>query len=228
MALQDVHLTLEDHKILDAFDRMLEGLSEYLGDGYELILYGAAAQGGYAPLHILGAGAQNALPEEEPFAAPPPSLLRRLQPEGAPPTDYASFNCNDLHGEPMHCTVIALRGSGGQIIGLLCINFYMNTPLRCVLNTFVRPQPAAPETPGIHNSEDIVTAAVHRTVAAVDALGVSPSSRNREIVTRLYDEGIFNIKEAVVRVADMLQLSKNTVYLHLRGCKKRASLPASG
>lgn len=225
MVLQDVHLTLEDHEILSAFDRMLEGLSEYLGDGYELILYGAAAQGGYAPVRIISAGAQQ---EGLPFAEPAASLLRRLQPEGAPAVDYASFNCTNLHGEPMHCTAIAVRGVAGQIIGLLCINFYMNTPLRCVLNTFVTP-PAAGAEPAIQNSEDIVADAVHRVVAAVNALGVPPSARNREIITRLYNAGVFNIKELVTRVAQMLQLSKNTIYLHLRSCRaEKDGLPFSG
>ena len=32
----------------------------------------------------------------------------------------------------------------------------------------------------------------------------------------LHDKGIFQVKEAVVQVAHALDISKNTVYLHLR------------
>lgn len=53
-----------------------------------------------------------------------------------------------------------------------------------------------------------------------DAEGLAGSVlRNREIVSKLYASGIFNIKDAVIQVADCLNISKNTVYLHLRHCK---------
>ena len=43
--------------------------------------------------------------------------------------------------------------------------------------------------------------------------------RNKEIVTRLFDMGIFEIKEAAQLVARMLGISRHTVYLHIRNHK---------
>lgn len=45
-------------------------------------------------------------------------------------------------------------------------------------------------------------------------------NQNKEIVIRLYDQGIFNLKDSVIKIADRLGISKNTIYLHIRNHKK--------
>ena len=42
---------------------------------------------------------------------------------------------------------------------------------------------------------------------------VSNNTKNRQIVMELFDKGIFDIKDAINRVADRLNISKHTVYL---------------
>ena len=49
---------------------------------------------------------------------------------------------------------------------------------------------------------------------------ISPANKNKEIVIRLEEKGIFNIKDAVIKVDDQLEISKNTVYMHLRNIRK--------
>ena len=44
------------------------------------------------------------------------------------------------------------------------------------------------------------------------------NNKNKEIIFRLSNCGIFNLKDSVVLVAEQLGISKNTVYLHLRNC----------
>ncbi len=44
------------------------------------------------------------------------------------------------------------------------------------------------------------------------------SNKNKAIINLLYEKGIFQIKDAVPKVADLLGISKNTVYMHLRNC----------
>ena len=55
---------------------------------------------------------------------------------------------------------------------------------------------------------------VKEQVYADDA--IAPSLKNRAIVSELYEKGIFSLKDSVVRIAQLLGISKNTVYLHLR------------
>ena len=45
---------------------------------------------------------------------------------------------------------------------------------------------------------------------------ISYSNKNKAIISQLYDRGIFQIKDSVPKIADELNISKNTVYLHLR------------
>ena len=45
---------------------------------------------------------------------------------------------------------------------------------------------------------------------------ISSSNKNKAIINLLYEKGIFQIKDSVPKVADLLGISKNTVYLHLR------------
>lgn len=45
---------------------------------------------------------------------------------------------------------------------------------------------------------------------------ITPSNKNKAIVWLLADNGIFKIKDSVAKVSDLLGISKNTVYLHLR------------
>ena len=43
---------------------------------------------------------------------------------------------------------------------------------------------------------------------------ISSQNKNKRIVEELYAKGIFNIKDAVIKVAGLLGISKNTVYMH--------------
>ena len=49
--------------------------------------------------------------------------------------------------------------------------------------------------------------------------GLGSSVRNKAIVHRLYDMGIFEIKDAAQLVAELLGISRHTVYLHIRNHK---------
>ena len=101
------------------------------------------------------------------------------------------------------------------------MNFYLDTPFSTVIAELFKTQNSFAQTEYyVQDAGEMVHDAVRKTAAAVDAEGLSGSStRNREIVRRLYALGIFSIKDAVLRVAAELGLSKNTVYLHLRHCK---------
>jgi len=42
------------------------------------------------------------------------------------------------------------------------------------------------------------------------------SLKNKEIINILCQQGVFTLKDAVVKVAEYLDISKNTVYMHIR------------
>lgn len=50
---------------------------------------------------------------------------------------------------------------------------------------------------------------------------IATSNKNKEIIAILNDKGIFNFKDSVVKIADMMGISKNTVYMHIRNIAKK-------
>ena len=65
--------------------------------------------------------------------------------------------------------------------------------------------------------EDIIKNAVEVARERIYGDGsISASMKNRKIVEELYEKGIFSLKDSVIRCAELLGISKNTVYLHLR------------
>ena len=49
---------------------------------------------------------------------------------------------------------------------------------------------------------------------------ITSVNRNKEIIQRLYQKGVYNMKDAVIRTAELLGISKNTVYMHLRNIEQ--------
>ena len=123
-------------------------------------------------------------------------------------------------------TVICCRlhrifcGLENRIIGLLCINFYLNTPFINVIGSFTRPDESPHDFEQenfVDNIQELIHSSYDTIKLAVYADNTIPSSqKKKEIVARLHQKGIFKLKNAVMIVADLMGISKNTVYLHLR------------
>jgi predicted transcriptional regulator YheO len=50
---------------------------------------------------------------------------------------------------------------------------------------------------------------------------IPASQKNKEIVTLLYYQGIFKLKDSVQTISRDLGISKNTVYLHIRALEEK-------
>ena len=122
------------------------------------------------------------------------------------------------------CT-IPITGEHGRIIGLLCVNFHMEMPLSEFLQELLPSQDfssvsqASSETFS-DNIDDLILSSLVKTKEAVfHDPTISSSNKNTEIILRLYQQGIFQLKDAVITVSNQLNISKNTVYMHLRNFK---------
>ena len=73
----------------------------------------------------------------------------------------------------------------------------------------------------VDNAEDLMLCALEEAKQIVyNDLSISSSNKNKEIVSILYNKGIFNLKDSVITISDRLGISKNTVYMHLRNLNK--------
>ena len=207
-------LSPTDKVILESYKILVDGLSAYLGEGYEIILH-SLEDLDHSVIKIING-----------------HYTERC--EGAPITDLALTMLEDLNrrsslevkayfnhksGKTLKSVTIPVVGEQRRIIGLLCINFHMEISVFNFLTQFL-----PNEASNISSSETFNKNADGLLISALEDAkaqiygdkSVNASNKNKEIIRLLYQRGIFNIKDAVASVAEDLDISKNTVYLHLR------------
>ena len=207
-------LSPTDKVILESYKILVDGLSAYLGEGYEIILH-SLEDLDHSVIKIING-----------------HYTERC--EGAPITDLALTMLEDLNrrsslevkayfnhksGKTLKSVTIPVVGEQRRIIGLLCINFHMKISVFNFLTQFL-----PNEASNISSSETFNKNADGLLISALEDAkaqiygdkSVNASNKNKEIIRLLYQRGIFNIKDAVASVAEDLGISKNTVYLHLR------------
>lgn len=219
MEVKNLTLTEEDRRILHSYEIFLDGLAEYLGDGYEIVLH-SLENLDHSVIKIVN-GQHTGRQVGAPITDLALQMLAHIQDhDGSSSVAYFTKN---KRGEPLKASTICVRGENDRIIGLVCMNFYLNTPLSDVLGVLVQQKQFG--TPSVaenfsESTEELVKKAVEQVRREVQAdASVLPSLKNREIVRQLYQQGIFNIKSAVEQVAGAMEISQNTVYLHLRVCR---------
>ena len=207
-------LSPTDKVILESYKILVDGLSAYLGEGYEIILH-SLEDLDHSVIKIING-----------------HYTERC--EGTPITDLALTMLEDLNrrsslevkayfnhksGKTLKSVTIPVVGEQRRIIGLLCINFHMEISVFNFLTQFL-----PNEASNISSSETFNKNADGLLISALEDAkaqiygdkSVNASNKNKEIIRLLYQRGIFNIKDAVASVAEDLGISKNTVYLHLR------------
>lgn len=217
--MENINLTIVDKEILKSYCQLVNGLAEYLGSGYEIVLHSLESFD-HSVIAIVH-GEHTGRSVGAPITDKALEMLSKFNENDCSYETYFSVNKN---GEPMKSTTIAIRGENQRIIGLLCMNFYMNTSFINIINEFV-PDAFPDVAPSSHLASENFASSVDEMIgAAVKTISkevyaddsISSSNKNKIIIDRLYDKGIFRIKDSVSKVAELLSLSKNTVYLHLR------------
>ncbi len=213
-----INLTARERAILDSYAHMIEGLAAYLGSGYEIALHSLESFE-HSVIKIIN-GYHTGRSEGAPITDLALSMLSQLEQQTGTPHAIV-YHTRNRRGDPLRSTTIPILSGGDRIIGLLCINFYLNTPLCDVLN-IVWPDEQKNEAllqqeTFAEDAEDLITAQLHEiaTVVRLDP-EISATLKNKEIVRRLNARGVFGLKGSVDLVAAQLGISRNTVYLHLR------------
>lgn len=208
-----------DRKILESYRTMIPNLGEYLGEGYEIILHSLENLQHSVIANVNGhySGRANGAPITD-FAL---SMLARLEHD----KNHSSF-CYMNHsktGVPLRSSTIPIMGENQRIIGLICINFYTNISISQLISKFQIPESSAQPEPGeirenfAGNTDELIENVLGETKQRIlNDSSISSQNKNKRIVEELYAKGIFNIKDAVIKVAGLLGISKNTVYMHIR------------
>ena len=217
-----VALTVTDQIILNSYKILCEGLSRYLGKSYEIVLH-SLGNLDHSAIRVLN-GFHTGRTEGAPITNLALTMLKEIRKSGNENLNRVYFSQNS-HGDPMRSTTIPIHGEKGNIIGLLCINFYLNTPLQDILQTLNQIDTEGNTTAGekqageifVNTSSELITKTIpdiRREVLNDDS--IPASNKNMEIIHRLYENGFFNFKNSIAQCAQALNISKNTVYLHLK------------
>ena len=205
-------------QMLRQYTVLVEYLGKTLGPDYEVVLHEilpensrvAAIANGSISGRSVGAPITNA-------------ALRMIMQKQYETSDYnLNYTGQLANGKTIRSSTMFIK-DGGKLVGLLCINFYLNTPLSQLLDSLCAPaqqSPAVTET-FAENTRELVVQSVEQARAQVMADGsILPSNKNREIVALLHRWNIFKIKDSVPLTAQALDISPNTVYLHLRNVRQ--------
>ena len=214
-----IKLTAADRAILKSHASVLDSLAAYLGSGYEFVLH--SLENLDASVVKIINGSLTGRAEGAPITDLALRMLARINDVGS--GEGVSYFAKTRSGEPLKSTTIIIRGEAGVPIGLLCINFRLNTPLQDILAHLTH-SPAdanaqASESFGV-DVADTLGAALDAARKKVSEMRLSHASIfNKTVVAVLNEQGIFKLKGAVPHVAEALGISRNTVYLHLRSCQ---------
>lgn len=217
----NIKLTNTDRMILNSYSIMLDGLANYLGKGFEFVLH-SLEDYECSVIKIIN-GQYTGRKVGAPITDLALNMLNRIQEENL--DGYISYDSKNKQGRSLRSTTISIYGENSRIIGLVCINFYKDTPVSEIFPFF---EIMNSTIPGMmdenfadnvdHLIEQVYTEAYQMVMSDET---VTNALKNKEIINILYNQGVFKIKDAVVKVAKMMDVSKNTVYMHLRSIKDK-------
>ncbi|MGD8401953.1 MAG: PAS domain-containing protein [Bacillota bacterium] len=212
-------LSETDKTILKSYQNIVEGLSDYLGEGFELVLH-SLENLDQSVIKIMN-GHYSGRSEGSPITNLALNMLSKFQENDG--YNYLSYFNRNKKGVMLKSSTIAIEGENKRIIGFLCINFYYDTPVERLINNMIQTETSssAVETFSDNAEELVLNALAEATAKVHNDASISNVNKNKEIVAYLYHKGIFNLKDAVVITANNLGISKNTVYLHIRGLSNK-------
>jgi predicted transcriptional regulator YheO len=218
MARLKSSLSPADKLILDSYKMSMEGLAAYLGDAFEFVLHDLDDLD-HSAVKIIN-GAHSGRKEGAPITDLALSMLEKIS--AKKDSSYIAYHSKDRYGKPVKSLTLAIFGERNRTIGLLCINFYLDTPLSAFLQSLLpHNQVDYISENFINNSDELIGRALKKTKEEVFADDtVLVSQKNREIITLLYHQGIFKLKNAVAITSKDLAITRNTIYMHLRRLEK--------
>lgn len=208
--------TENDRKILENYKTLAEGLGEFLGEGHEIVIHSMETLEN-SVVKIVN-GYHSGRSKGSPINDLGLSILNDIKKE---PKPYFTYFNRTKTGEPLKSCTISIKGDSNKLIGLLCINFYMNTSISSVLKNFnffgEKPNDTSVKETFAENLDELISSSLNEAKDLVyKNTKISFTNKNKEIINILYEKGIFNLKDSVLIIAEKLGISKNTVYMHLR------------
>lgn len=216
-----IKLSEEDKLIIESYKTTIEGLANYFGEAFEFVLHDLSDYD-HSIMKIMH-GFHSGRKKGAPITDMALSMLEQIQNNNTDNSGpFISYSAKSKYGKPLWSTTIVIS-NGKKPIGLLCINLYLDSPITSLFQNFAHlPQLDYVTEHFSRDSGELIARALEKVKNEVTAdTSVPPSQKNKEIVTILYYQGIFKLKNAVHDISKDLGISKNTVYLHIRSLEEK-------
>lgn len=216
MTEANTRFTMQDFEIIESYKPVVQALAAYLGTGCEIVLH--SLQDLERSVVQIENGHHSGRSVGSPITDLALDMLARLE-ENSSQQDYIIYDNKSKNGEPIKAATIVIRGSDMQAIGLICLNYYLNTPLHTFLESFstIRSEQKDSAESYVKDVDELIEQAVIKAKTEVENNpAISNAKKIREIVLELNRKGVFQLKDAVIKVSKILGISRNTIYLHLR------------
>jgi predicted transcriptional regulator YheO len=207
-----------DRLIMDSYKLTVDALAAYLGDAFEIVLHDLEDLD-HSVVKVVN-GFHSGRKEGAPITDLALTMLEKINKDNT--QGYITYYSKSKYGKPVKSSTVAIFGEQRRVIGLLCMNLYLDSPITSLL-------PSLPEElPGEFVSENFITQSDELILQVLERVknevqqdtSIPVSQKNKELITLLYHQGIFKLKDAIKILSRELRISKNTVYMHIRALEK--------
>lgn len=210
-----VSLSPQDRLILEGYKPLVDAIGQLFGDCCEVVLH-SLEDLSHSVIWIHN-GAKTGRKIGSPVTDKALSVLRQCEQTGS--SFSKLYLTQTVNGATMRSTTTVIKGIAGNPIGLFCINFDISMPFNQLAQILVEPKNEG-EAGGEHfaiDLDDLFLTKVRQVDQEVKNDPNIPVRRKTyEIIVRLSDEGVFKIRKAVPRIAKVLNISRDVIYMHLR------------
>jgi predicted transcriptional regulator YheO len=123
-------------------------------------------------------------------------------------------------GSLLKSTTCVLAGEGDKPIGLFCINMNLSHPFPEIIKTLMPDTTAA--TVGVQENfstspGELIEKTLDSIIVEVENdASINLKGKNKAITKQLFDNGIFELKEATALVSERLGITRHAIYKYLR------------
>ncbi len=212
--------TASEYAILESFFPVVDAIGNLLGDTCEVVLHSLEDTDKSVVKFVNGhiSGRQIGAPITDLSL----HMLHKMHENGAQFSD--SYFTRAKNGKLMKCTTIAIRNLNSEVIGLLCINLNLDSPLSDFIAALTPSSlnKITGEQSVTFNEEKSLEAQLERiSDQVIKNHNIAAKEKVRQIIYQLYREDLFELKGAVNTVSKYLDISRHTVYLYIREYRKK-------
>ena len=230
-----VKLSVADNYILSSYCSLCECLASYLGSTYEVVVHSLGIGDRFIRRIInneySGRTESDSLDRmsvtivEQLYArikqGDSPIIINFSTGGYYPVNDTNPFDVNSAANGTFRSASIGIVGSGKKLIGMLCLNFYLDAPFSKIIENYTLPGFLTATSVPFHASSNSYDEYLYETIDSTKQTVMNnhdiPSKyKRKEIIRILNDIGVFNVKKGVMVCAEALGITITTIYMHIR------------